>query len=69
MGFSRQEHWGGVPGPPPGDLPHPGMEPESPTLPALAGGLFITRATWEVLTHSGPTQTLATDAEGNKICS
>ena len=26
-GFSRQEHWSGVPCPPPGDLPHWGTEP------------------------------------------
>ena len=29
MGFSRQEYWGVFPGPPPGDLPHPGIKPES----------------------------------------
>ena len=34
MGFSRQEHWNGLPGPPPGDLPNPGIEPESPALQA-----------------------------------
>ena len=27
MGFSRQEHWSGLPCPPPGDRPEPGMEP------------------------------------------
>ena len=32
MGFSRQEHWSGLPFPSPGDLPHPGIEPRSPTL-------------------------------------
>ena len=32
MGFSRQEDWGGLPRPPPGDLPHPGIEPWSPSL-------------------------------------
>ena len=32
MGFSRQEHWGGLPCPPPGDLPNPGTEHKSPTL-------------------------------------
>ena len=32
MGFSRQEYWSGLPGPPPGDLPNPGIKPESPTL-------------------------------------
>ena len=26
-GFSRQEYWSGLPCPPPGDLPNPGMEP------------------------------------------
>ena len=26
MGFSRQEYWSGLPCPPPGDLPSPGME-------------------------------------------
>ena len=31
-GFSRQEYWSGLPGPPPGDLPNPGMEPRSPAL-------------------------------------
>jgi len=32
MGFSRQEYWSGLPCPPPGDLPHPGIESRSPTL-------------------------------------
>ena len=31
-GFSRQEYWSGLPFPPPGDLPDPGIEPESPAL-------------------------------------
>ena len=47
MGFSRQEHWSGLLCPPPGDLPDPGIEPESLTSPALAGGFFTSRATWE----------------------
>ena len=29
MGFSRQEYWSGLPCPPPGDLPYPGIEPMS----------------------------------------
>ena len=41
-GFSRQEHWSGLPFPPPGDLPDPGAEPASLTSPALAGGFFST---------------------------
>ena len=32
MGFSRQEYWSGLPCPPPGDLPNPGIEPTSPVL-------------------------------------
>ena len=47
MSFSRQEYWSGLPCPPPGDLPHPGMEPMSLTSFALAGGFFTTSATWE----------------------
>ena len=36
MGFSRQEHWSGLPCPSPGDLPDPGIEPGSPALQANA---------------------------------
>ena len=32
MGFSRQEHWNGLPCPSPGDLPEPGLAPRSPAL-------------------------------------
>ena len=35
MGFPRQEYWSGLPFPPPGDLPDPGIEPESPAFSAL----------------------------------
>ena len=49
MGFSRQDYWNGLPCPPPGDLPDPGIKPGSLTSPALAGGLFTTSATWEAL--------------------
>ena len=38
--------------PPAGALPHPGMEPVSPASPALAGGLFTTKATWEIHSFS-----------------
>ena len=34
LGFSRQEHWSGLPFPSLGDLPNPGIEPRSPTLQA-----------------------------------
>ena len=36
-----------MPFPPPGDLPDPGIELESLTSPALAGGFFTTGTTWE----------------------
>ena len=39
MGLSEKEYWSGLLFPPPGDLPDPGIEPESP---ALAGGFFTT---------------------------
>ena len=32
IGFSRQECWSGLPFPPPGDLPNPGIEPQFPAL-------------------------------------
>ena len=35
MGFFRQEYWSGLPFLPPGDLPHPGIKPDSPVSPAL----------------------------------
>ena len=34
MGFPRQECWSGLPCPPPGDLPDPGIKPKSPALQA-----------------------------------
>ena len=36
MGLSRQEYCSGLPFPPPGNLPDPGIEPGSLTSPALA---------------------------------
>ena len=47
MGFSRHEYWSGLPFPPPGDLPNPGIEPESLMSPVLAAGFFTTSATWK----------------------
>ena len=34
MGFPRQEHWSGLPFPPPEDLLNPGIEARFPTLQA-----------------------------------
>ena len=44
MGFPRQEYWSGLPFPPPGDLPDPGIEPLSLISPALADGFFSTES-------------------------
>ena len=42
MEFSTQEYWGGLLFHSPGDLPEPGIEPESPVTPALVDGLSTT---------------------------
>ena len=42
MGFSRQKYWNGLPFPPSGDLPDPGIEPVSLRSPALTDGLRLT---------------------------
>ena len=34
MGFSKQEYWGGLSFPSPGDFPDPGIEPRVPVLQA-----------------------------------
>ena len=61
MGFSRQEHWSGLPFPSPGDLPHPGIKPRSPALhvdslpseppekPLLhdSSGIFMEASSWK----------------------
>ena len=39
MGFPRQEYMCGLAYSPPGDLPHPGIEP---VIPTLAGEFFAT---------------------------
>ena len=46
-GVSRQEYWSGMPCPPPGGLPDPGIGPLA--SPALAGRFFTTGTTWEAL--------------------
>ena len=63
MGFSRQEYWSGLPCLPPGDLPNPGIKPESLKFPTLAGGFFTTGATWEVLASMEPSHGSALGGE------
>ena len=48
VGFFKQECCSGLPCPPPGDLPDPGIEPESLEL---TGGFFTSSTTWEALNH------------------
>ena len=45
--FSKKEYWSGLPFPSPEHLPDPGIEPEPPKSPALAGRFFTTSTTWE----------------------
>ena len=52
MGFSSQEYWSELPLSPPGDLPDPGIKPESLMSPTLAGGFFTTSATWGTHVHT-----------------
>ena len=51
MEHSRQEYWSRLPFPTPGDLPNPGIEPESLVFPAWAGDFFFFYhcTTWEAL--------------------
>ena len=42
MGFPRLEYWSGLPFPPPGNFPNPGIKPGSPVSLVLAGGFFTT---------------------------
>ena len=51
MGFSRQEHWSGLPFPTPGNLLDPEIKHLLPS-PALVGGFFTTRIPWEALSPS-----------------
>ena len=46
MGCSGQDSWSGLPSPPPGALPDPGIEPVF-CVSELAGGLFTASTAWE----------------------
>ena len=47
MGFPRQEYWSGLRFPPPGDLPHPGLEPGPPVSPALQMDALTAALCWK----------------------
>ena len=44
INFFKKECWSGLPCPPPGDLPSPGIKPISLMSPALAGGYLPKKA-------------------------
>ena len=54
-GFSGQKYWSGLPCPPPGDLPKPGVKPKPPTLQAdslpteLSGKPLFVIVTYKIL--------------------
>ena len=48
MGLSKQEYRSGLPFPSPGNLPNPGIKPETP---ALAGGFFTTEPHGKPIDH------------------
>ena len=58
VGFSRQVYWCGLPCPPSGDLPDPGIELASPMSPVLPDKFFTTSATWEAQIQGQPSLTL-----------
>ena len=51
MVFSKRQYRNGLLFPTPGDLPDPGIKPESLISPELTGKFFTTSTTWEVLGH------------------
>ena len=53
MGFFRQEYWSGLPFPPPGDLPDPGIKPVSRVSPALAGGFLPAKSLGSPILRGG----------------
>jgi len=59
MEFSRQKSWSRLPFPTRGDLSNPGIKPESPAFPALAGGILYHCITWEAPTNSIKTLKMA----------
>ena len=51
-GFPRQEYWSGLPFPPPGDLPNPGIKPASPLSAGLQADSLLVKPLGKPLTFS-----------------
>ena len=68
MGFSRQEYWCGLPGPPPGNLHNPEIELMSACISCFAGGFFPTeppgKPTEYLFPHSNSCQTPNLQSDG-----
>ena len=58
--FSMQAYWSGLPFPPPGNLPEPGIEPRSLMSPELAGRFFTHSTTWEAHESENESQSCPT---------
>ena len=67
VGFPRQKYWSELPFPSPGDLPDPGIRPESLKSPALAGRFFTTCTTREVLILISHSKTKAKPKKPNTL--
>ena len=50
-GFSQRGYWSGLPFPPPGDLPNPGIKLTSPQSPELTDEFLYHWATWKALNY------------------
>ena len=68
MRFSRQEYCSGLPFPSPGDLLEPGIEPASPTSPALAGRPFTAEPPGKPQTENSGTQISEVHSKGCEGC-
>ena len=83
MGLFWQEYWGGLPFPPTGDLPDPGIEPESPVAAALAADslplghlgspkyiysvIYVYTHISELLCHTPETNTIRSDQSLRRV--
>ena len=77
MGFSRQEDWSGLPFPPPGDLPDPGIKPVSPALQVdplplnhLGSQMLCLKVKWTLVTqlHRTLCDPMDCSLPGSSVC-
>ena len=66
LGFSRQEHWSGLPCPPPGDLPNPGIELASSEYQAAS--LLLSHWGSPILSVYGELTLGVGDGQGGLAC-